>query len=69
MVKIDLTVNGMHCNSCKMIVTENLEELGAKNISIDLDEKKQVAKVSLDYSGDRKNVISSIEKEGYKVRQ
>ena len=67
MSKINLKVNGMHCNSCKIIVRENLEELGAKNISINLDEKKKSAKISLDYSGNKEDIVKVIEKEGYKV--
>ena len=69
MAKINLTVDGMHCNSCKMLVTDALNDLGAKNIKIDLDEKKQIAKVSLDYDKDKIEVINAIKNEGYKVRK
>ena len=68
MTKYTLNVKGMHCKSCKMLVTDVLEELGASNIVIDVDERKKTGKVAFDYSGDKKNAVSSIEKEGYKVK-
>ena len=68
MTKHNLEVKGMHCKSCVMLVTDVLEESSAKNISISLDEKKQIGKVSFEYSGDKKKVIGAIEKEGYKVK-
>ena len=68
MTKFNLNVEGMHCKSCKILVNEVLEELGASGILIDVDEKKKHGKVSFDYSGGKKNVISAIEKEGYKVK-
>ena len=68
MTKYSLEVKGMHCKSCSMLVTDVLEESGSKNISINLDEKKQVGKVSFDFSGDKEKIIGAIEKEGYKVK-
>ena len=62
---VSLKVNGMHCKSCTILVKEALIEIGATNIKIDLDEKKQVAKISFD--GDKDKAITVIEKEGYKV--
>ena len=57
----------MHCKSCTMLVRDALTEIGASNIKIDLDEKKQVAKVSFD--GDKKKAIEVIKKEGYTIEQ
>ena len=68
MIKYNLSVEGMHCKSCKILVNDILKELGASNISIDVDEKKNMGKVSFDYSGDKKLVNMAIEKEGYKVK-
>ena len=68
MAKLTFTVKGMHCNSCKTLVEEGLRDLGATSVMIDLDEKKQVAKVSFEYSGDKKKAIKIIEDEGYKVQ-
>ena len=68
MTKYTFNVQGMHCRSCKMLVTDILQELGASTISIDVDEKKKIGKVSFNYSGDKKLVNMAIEKEGYKVK-
>ena len=68
MTKYNLNVEGMYCKSCKILVNDVLEELGASSISINVDEKKKIGNVSFDYSGDKKNAVSSIEKEGYKVK-
>ncbi len=62
----NLTVKGMHCGSCKIIVSEALAELGAKNIKISIDEKKQIGKVLFDFK-DEKKAIAAIKKEGYKI--
>ena len=66
MPKHTLNVKGMHCNSCKIIVEEALQDIGAKNISIAINENKQEGKVSAEYK-DKKKIIAAIEKEGYKV--
>ena len=68
MTKFNLNVKGMHCKSCKILVADVLEELGASSILIDVDEKKKLGKVLFDYSGDKKSVISAIEQEGYKAK-
>ena len=53
-----------------MLVTDALINLGAKNIKIDLDEKKQVAQLSLEYNDkDKIDIINAIRNEGYKVRK
>ena len=61
---ITLNVKGMHCKSCKMLVNDALEENGATNIRIDLDEKKQLGKVSFE-NLDKKKAVELIKKEGY----
>ena len=66
MAKISLTVKGMHCKSCKILINDSLLEMGAKNIQIDLDEAKKVAKVNCEHA-DKSKVISVIEAEGYKA--
>lgn len=68
MTKIKLDVEGMHCNSCKILVKESLEEIGCSSVLIDLDDKKKIAKILLDYNGDKKDVVKVIESEGYKVK-
>ncbi|HLG24290.1 MAG TPA: heavy-metal-associated domain-containing protein [Candidatus Nanoarchaeia archaeon] len=68
MTKYNFNIEGMHCNSCKMLIKDVLEDLGASSVLISLDETKNTGKVSLDYSGDKRNIISAIKKEGYKVK-
>ncbi len=66
MTHINLTVKGMHCNSCKIIILEGLKDLGATNIEVSVDEKKKIGKISCDFS-DKDKVIKTIEGEGYKI--
>ena len=47
-MKQTLTVHGMHCNSCKALLTEALQDAGATNVTINLDDKKQIGMVALD---------------------
>jgi len=65
-MKLNLKVKGMHCKSCKLLVEEALQDIGAKNISISIDEKKQVGDVKAEHE-DKKKIIFAIENEGYKV--
>lgn len=67
MVEIKFNIEGVHCKSCKMIIENNLQELGAKNIHVTVDEKTQKGTVACDYEGEKMNVINAIKKEGYKV--
>ena len=67
MERIKLNVEGMHCKSCVALVKDDLEELGAKNIDIKLDEKTKRAVVSCEYDSKEK-VVEIIKKNGYKVR-
>ena len=63
---INLTVIGMHCGSCKMLVEDALNDLGAKKIKISVNEKIKVGEVSCEYE-DKNKIIKAIEAEGYKV--
>ncbi len=67
MTKIQLKIEGVHCNSCKMVIEDNLQELGATNIHVTVNEKKQTGTVSCDYNKDKMDIINAIKKEGYKV--
>ena len=66
MGKIKVTVKKMHCKSCKMIVEEALQDIGAKDIVIAVDEEKQVGTVSCTHA-DLSTVKNAIKKEGYEV--
>ena len=67
MTKIHLNIEGVHCKSCKMVIQDNLQELGAKDIHVTVDEKTQKGTVACDYSGDKLDIVNAIKKEGYKV--
>ena len=49
-----------------MLVEDALSDIGAINIHIEIDEKKQMGKVSCEHS-DKKKIIEAINKEGYSV--
>ena len=66
MAKSVLNVKGMHCKSCKVLITDVLTDLGAKNISITINEKKKIGNVEFEFA-DKKAVIEAIEAEGYKI--
>jgi copper chaperone CopZ len=40
-MKHTFSVKGMHCNSCKVLVSEALEEAGAKNVTVGLNAQAQ----------------------------
>ncbi len=61
-----LKVKKMHCKSCKILIEEALQDIGAKDISISVDEKKQVGTVSFSHP-DLEKAKGAIAKEGYEV--
>jgi len=65
---LTLTVSGMHCKSCVIIVEEVLADLGAKNITVNLNEKTQQAHVSCSSDKSIEDIKNAIEQEGYKVK-
>lgn len=64
MTKQTLTVEGMHCKSCKMLITEALEDAGAKNVAVTVDEKKQTGTVTLESTLPKNELKKIIEAEG-----
>ena len=63
-MKQTLTVKGMHCKACSMLISEALTDAGVKNVSISLDEKKQIGAVTLESSLTKKELKTIIEAEG-----
>ncbi len=45
---VSLKVSGMHCKSCVILVEDELEDIGASNISVILDESSQTGAISFD---------------------
>lgn len=68
-MKTTLTVNGMHCKACVMLITEALEDAGATNVHVTLNEKEQAGTVTLESTLSKKQLTTIIETEGdYSVR-
>lgn len=61
-----IKVNGMHCKSCEILITDVISEI--KGVStVKVDSKKGLVVLNLTDSSIIENVKSAIEKEGYKV--
>ncbi len=67
MASYALEVKGMHCKSCVMLVKDALEEIGASNVKVTVDEKNKKGKAIFDFLGDKEKAIQAIKKEGYTV--
>lgn len=62
-----IKVNGMHCKSCEMLLTDSLSEIPDVEV-LKADSKK--GEIVVKYSGDSKTLDSiqkAIAKEGYQV--
>lgn len=49
-----------------MLIEDILSDLGAKNIEIEVDEKRKLGRISCDF-GDQEKVVQAIKNEGYGV--
>jgi len=69
METIKLNVEGMHCPSCEILISDELKELdGVKNAKV--NHKSGITEVEFDSSKTTKEqIIETIKKEGYKVRK
>ena len=66
MKEISMKVNGMHCNSCIMLINESLEEEGVDSVEASLNRK--TVKVRYDDTKlSLEKIRQAIESEGYKV--
>jgi copper chaperone CopZ len=64
MSKLQLKVKGMHCRSCEMLITEVLEEAGAKNVEV----SHKTGDLSLETNLSVEKVKELIKKEGYETQ-
>lgn len=65
MKKILLKINGMHCQSCATLISEELEELGVQS---KVDYKKGTAEINFDGTKvSLEKIKEVIKKEGYKL--
>lgn len=67
MKQLNLKVEGMHCKSCETLLTEELQDAGAKDIKISFTKGTVSATVDEKKLSESK-VKQIIEKEGYKVK-
>ena len=67
MKNVELKIKGMHCKSCVMLINDSLSDVkGVKSSDVNLETNS--AKISYDEKlVKEKDLISVIEKEGYKV--
>ena len=64
-MKLQLSIKGMHCKSCEILIQESLEELGVKAKA---DHKKGLVNIEFDESKTTKEqIIQAIAKEGYTI--
>ena len=69
MEKIKLEVEGMHCPSCEMLITDSIKELPGVAHAI-AHHKTNIVEVSFDKTKTKKeDIIDVIKKEGYKVKR
>ncbi len=64
-MKKTLKIDGMHCSSCEILLTEAIEETGAKVVSAD-HQKKEII-VETKNENEFGAIRKAVEKEGYKV--
>ena len=69
MKNVELKIKGMHCKSCVMLNNDFLSDIkGVKSSEVSLE--KNTAKISYDEKlVKEQDLISTIEKEGYKVNK
>lgn len=67
MKQLNLKVQGMHCKSCETLLTDELQDAGAKDIKISFS-KGTVAATIDEKTLTEAKVRKIIEKEGYKVQ-
>jgi len=69
MTHIKLNISGVHCKSCKMLIEGELEDLGATNIKVVIDESAQKGTIECETNKSKEEVVKAIEALGeYKVK-
>ena len=68
MNEYELSIEGMHCKSCVMLITEELEDLGAKDVKVAHKQGAKSGTVTLKTDKPKAEIIGAIEGLGeYKV--
>ena len=66
MKTINLKIKGMHCNSCNILISDALADIGVKKCAVDV--KKGTAIIAFDENKlTTEQIKSAIKKEGYDV--
>lgn len=69
MTRIKLSIEGMHCQSCEILISGALKEQNGISY-VKVNHKNGTAEVEFDSSKIKKEeIIETINKEGYKVRR
>ena len=64
-MKITLTIKGMHCKSCEMLIADALKEIG---VASKIDHKTGKAEITYDENKTSLELIkATIKKEGYTI--
>lgn len=67
-MKTQIKINGMHCESCALLIKEILEELeGVKNAKVSFEKSSATVEFN-EMKVTEKDIKSLIEKEGYKIK-
>ena len=64
-MKKKIMIEGMSCGHCANHVSEALEELGAKDVEVNLDKKTATAEISVNITDEA--IKGAIEEVGYHV--
>mgnify|MGYP001254757586 CR=1 FL=1 len=65
MKKVNVSIKGMHCGSCEMLIADALEEVGVKS---KVDSKKGTAELEFDETKINLDKIKeAIKKEGFDI--
>ncbi len=66
-VGMELTIEGMHCKSCKMLIEGEVGDLGfVKRIEVSLENRKAVVDTE---EGNEDTIIKTIEELGFRVQR
>ncbi len=61
--KIELKVTGMHCKSCEMLISDELKDIGAKNVKISF--KTNEATFDIDSVVSEDKILTAVKNAGY----
>jgi copper chaperone CopZ len=64
MTEVKFYIKGTHCKSCKMLITDVLEDLGVTIKSFDMDEGKKESNLVVDTDIESQKIIDMIQSEG-----